>query len=85
MNLCYRSCVRGGGDGDGGAGTEVGTEWLDVHADWSSVCSHDAGSEANRLRKGSYCSQKNKRSLGSKCTNHLEKKESDKLPGLKMN
>lgn len=76
VSLCwvYQRCVRGGGDGDGGADMEVDTEWLGVHADWSSVCSHDAVSEANRPRRGSYCSQRNKTSLGSKCTNHLETK-----------
>lgn len=72
--LCwvYQSCVHGGGDGDDGADTVVDTEWLCVHADWSSVCSHDAESEANHLCRGSYCSQKNKTILGLKCTNHLE-------------
>lgn len=76
MHLCcvYLNCARGGGGGDGGADTEVGTAWHDVHVDWSSVCSHDAGSKANHLRRGSYCSQKNKRSLGLKYTNHLETK-----------
>lgn len=87
MHLCcvYLNCARGGGGGDGGADTEVGTVWHDVHVDWSSVCSHDAGSKANHLRRGSYCSQRNKRSLGLKYTNHLETKTQkrwDKLPGL---
>lgn len=63
---------------------EVGTEWRDVHADRSSVCSHDAESEAARQRRGSYCSQRNKRSPGSKYTNHLETK-TQRCPTLKMN
>lgn len=87
MNLwcVYLNCVHGGDDGDGGADMAVGTAWLDGPADWSSVYSHGVGSEVNRLHRESYCCQRNKRSPGSKYTNHLEthrQKKSVKPPGL---